>query len=74
VKALVRAKFKVVKKEALEADGGAKIVLQAVCGGSPENEQFFKYTPSGEIVMQTVNPEAAVQFEEGKEGYVDFNF
>lgn len=66
----VRAKFKVTEKAITEA--GDRITLQPVVGGSPENESFFKWTPYGKIEMGTINPEAAKQFEVGKEYYIDF--
>jgi hypothetical protein len=66
----VRAKFKVHSITATEA--GSQIKLQPVVGGSPENEKFFKYTPSGSIDIGTVNPEASSQFKSGQEFYVDF--
>lgn len=42
--------------------------------GDPEHEntKFWKASPSGSITLGTVNPEAWVQFEMGKEYYVDF--
>jgi hypothetical protein len=67
----VRAKFKWTAKEA----GGSypSISLHAVVGGdNPENDSFFKATPSGNIGLGVVNEEAASQFEVGKEYYVDF--
>jgi len=67
----VRCKFKVTHVNAAP-NGEATIALQPVYGGSPENDQFFRYTPSGSISIGTVNAEAAKQFELGKEFYVDF--
>ena len=66
----VRAKFTVTS--ITDLGQGANIHFQVVYTGSPENEDFFQYTPSGSIVLYTVNPEAAKQFETGKEYYVDF--
>lgn len=37
-----------------------------------ENTKFWNASPSGEIKLGTVNPEAWKQFELGKEYYVDF--
>jgi len=68
---MVRAKFRVVEISQISADG-MKLRLTAVTSGSPENEEFFKYTPSGSIDIGTVNAEAAKEFEFGKEFYVDF--
>lgn len=66
----VRAKFKVIEKAITE--NGEKIKLTPVISGSPENESFFKWTPFGQIEIGTVNPEAAKQFEVGKQYYIDF--
>ena len=40
-----------------------------VYGDSPENKEFFKYTPSGSIELGTIREHL---FEAGKEYYVDF--
>ena len=67
----VRAKFKV--SSITESSGGLKTVqLQPVSSGSPENEQFFKYTPSGNISLGVMNEEAAKQFTVDQPFYVDF--
>lgn len=73
---MVRAKFIVnTNKDNGSADEkykGSEINLSAVYSGSPENEEFFKMTPGGNITLVTVNPKAAEQFVVGKEVYVDF--
>lgn len=67
----VRAKFKV--HSIVEYEGGNKEVkLHAVASGSEENKEFFKWTPSAQISLSTLNPAAAQQFAPGKEFYVDF--
>lgn len=48
------------------------VTLYPVNGNSEENASFFKWTPSGKIELGVLNPEAAKQFEPGKEYYVDF--
>lgn len=50
-----------------------KVVMFAVHSGSEENAKFFKYTPSASLDLQTVNPEAIKQFEQGKQYYVDIS-
>ena len=64
---MVRAKVKCYEK----SEGGL-LVLRPVAEGSAENEQFFKWTPSGEIRLGVMNPAALEQFEVGKEYYADF--
>jgi hypothetical protein len=63
---MVRAKFKVISKN----DGN--VTLEVVTSGSKENEDFWKYTPSGLIQMGIDNEDALKHFEVGKEYYVDF--
>ena len=67
----VRAKFRVGAKNATEGNGDT-IYLTAVTGTSEENNDFFKWTPAGQITLSTVNDRAAAEFEVGKEYYVDF--
>jgi hypothetical protein len=64
---MVRAKFKCSGK----TDDG-QVELQPVTSGSAENEQFYKWTPGGQIRLSTVNEAALAEFEVGKEYYVDF--
>ncbi len=66
---MTRAKFYVYSK--METTDGYQIVLQAVTKSSPENETFWKFTPSGKVEM-FIRKEAGDLFEVGKEYYVDF--
>lgn len=66
----VRAKFKCYSKT--QSVYGESIKMFPVTSGSQENEQFFKWTPSGTLEMGIVNPDAAKQFEVGKEYYLNF--
>jgi hypothetical protein len=43
-----------------------------VTSGSPENDEFFKWTPTGHIALSTINPAAAEQFEVGALYFVEF--
>lgn len=70
---MVRAKFKVTGKERIqEGDDGMTIQLHPVYTGSLENQEFYKWTPGGNISMSTVNAKAAEYFVVGREYYVDF--
>lgn len=73
---MVRAKFTCTGKEhnkaTEEQNEGFTISFTPVYTGSKENEEFYKWTPGGNIMLSTVNPKAAEQFEQGKEYYVDF--
>ena len=67
---ITRAKFKV--ESVTQDTNGHSVKLRPVTGGCPENESFYKWTPSGEITMGTINAEAAANFTPGKQFYVDF--
>lgn len=74
----VRAKFKVDSIERIKWSGGQElqtVKLSAVYKGSDpndENSKFWAASPSGQITLGCVNPEAVAQFELGGEMYVDF--
>jgi hypothetical protein len=47
--------------------------FSAVCNdGTPENERFHKYTPSGTLEMTVDNPTALSGFKLGAYYYLDF--
>jgi len=69
---LVRCKF-VCTEKIEQPDGSATIKMGPVTCGSEENEQFFQYTPWGELNFGTVNPAAAARIEQGKEYYIDIS-
>lgn len=66
----IRAKFECLSVNNMK--DGSLITLVPVVSGSPENEQFFKWTPAGKIETSVVSSETAKQFEPGKQYYVDF--
>ena len=77
----VRAKFKVNRIEksiwngTTSADEMSTVVLSPVYANNDpehENSKFWKYTPSGEVKLGTINKEAADYFELGEEYYLDF--
>lgn len=68
---MVRAKFRCQSVEKFE-NGSSNVSLSPVTSGSDENKSFYKWTPGGEIKLQTINLAAAEQFEPGGEYYVDF--
>lgn len=69
----VRAKFFVrSKEEYADPKNCGTVKLVPVTSGSEENKQFYKWTPSGEINLMTVNEAAFAAFELGKQYYVDF--
>lgn len=69
----VRAKFVVETRSPKSSDdSGERVTLRAVTSGSPENESFFRYTPSGTIALEVVSASAYDAFILGNEYYVDF--
>ncbi|MFN0145103.1 MAG: hypothetical protein ACKVT1_01220 [Dehalococcoidia bacterium] len=70
---MIRCKFYVASKILHNrVDGGGTVILQPVIGDSPENKEFFKWTPSGEIKVGTINQAAFDGFVMGAQFYVDF--
>lgn len=67
----VRAKFTVQRVDD-DGDDGGTVHMEPVYSGSPENESFYRWTPSGNIILSTINADALAQFEPGNEFYVDF--
>jgi len=71
--ATTRAKFRCAteKRYSKKADGQRIYEFHAVYDdGTPENERYAKYTPSGRIEITVDNP--AVEFELGRDYYLDF--
>ncbi len=73
---MVRAKFicNVIEPEKYQGDDAFRIVLNATTPyNSPnDSEKYWKYTPSGSIVLNCVNQKAVDQFKVGKAYYIDF--
>lgn len=69
---LVRAKFKVCTITDYGNDQ-KEVKLIPVRADEGEDSIFGKYTPSGDMRMMILNPEAAAYFEVGASYYVDFS-
>jgi len=69
---MVRAKFYCTEVQPQSDQDGYSINLSPVISGSAENKEFYKWTPGGSISLSIVNKAAALQFEVGKNYYVDF--
>lgn len=70
---MVRGKFKVTSVTHHEYSPGVTVKLTAVPNdGTPENERFHRYTPSGSIEMFIDNPPASDELKLGSTFYVDF--
>lgn len=70
---MVRGKWRLDEIHALYWNSTAKrYVFNAVCNdGTPENERYHKFTPSGSMTMIIDNPSAQSKFELGKEYFFD---
>lgn len=66
---MTRAKFKCLSVKTTEYS--KEYEFAPVINGSPENDEFFKTTPSGKLVLNVNN--AGVNFVVGLEYYLDFN-
>ena len=66
----MKCKFKLIEKK--ETEAGITLMFIPANSGSPENEQYFKYTPFGQIQIGTINKDYANTFIPGKEYYVEF--
>jgi hypothetical protein len=49
-----------------------ELKLNAVCGGTPEDNSFSEATPSATLSMQITNKSLHGQFKPGQKFYVDF--
>lgn len=67
-----RCKMKCVKAE--DIGQALAYVFTVVVGNKdmhPENDRFFKFTPSGQLTLSVVNPD--VVFLPGKEYHIDIS-
>lgn len=70
MKMKTRCKFKCNQIE--DYEDGCMVYLGVVVDGSPENEAFFNYTPSGTLSVGLVRKEEAHEFfKVGSEYYLD---
>lgn len=69
----VRAKFRLDERaEVTWNKTGRRFKFTAVCDdGTPENQKFAKYTPSGTFEMFVDNPAVIEQLVLGKQYYLD---
>lgn len=73
----VRAKFKVYAIEASSYGEDGRILKTVkmrpvYADKSPENKEFYKWSPCGELSLGVLNEAASEQFHLGKEYYLDF--
>lgn len=68
---MVRAKFRC--EGSRPANGGFEIIMRPVTDGSPENEEFYKWTPAGQLVLTTVNERVASELVQGQEYFIDIH-
>lgn len=70
---MIRCKFIASKKTEVATTTGNEfqVEMTAVTDGSEENQEFFKYTPSGKIKLGVLEPKQADKFIVGDEYYLD---
>jgi hypothetical protein len=72
----MRAKFKIDKIESFT--NGEQLTMAPVYAdtygpqGENEDNDFARYTPSGQLTMTVTNPNLINQFKEGDKYYIDF--
>jgi hypothetical protein len=64
---------KFICESVMNTAAGASVRLRPVHAGSKENEEFYKYTPGGELKLEVINPEASKQFVPGTEYYISIS-
>lgn len=69
----VRAKFYVSSKTEVSPGGKYQVAMNPVMSGSPENKEFYYYSPGGKIELTTINGAAAEQLVVGREYYIDIS-
>lgn len=70
----IRAKFQLQEVRTHVWGDAQTLVFRPQYDGSiPEDQRFYKATPSGEFIMQVNNPVALEALKLGKYYYVDFN-
>ena len=79
---IIRAKFKCVSTTSRPAEPSLRLTektefvhdvyFDAVTNNSPENAEFWKWTPSGRIIFSSLKGSAGLRFVPGKSYYVDF--
>lgn len=67
----MRAKF-TIYSETRDAYGCITFKARPVGGNTPENQEFFKTTPSGEISVTVKVAETDARLELGSDYFVDF--
>lgn len=71
---MTRCKFRLQSKRVQDGPNPtAELTFWAVTSGSKENEEFFRYTPSGQLTLCVVRPEVAEQLTVGAEYYLDIS-
>ena len=68
-----RCKFRCVdaaQSDPAKPEDGWRYRFEAVTSGNPENESFFRWTPSGQLTLSVVREH---HYEVGKEYYLDIS-
>jgi len=72
VRAKFRCQFENTRKHGPQPEASTRVYefLAVFDDGTPENERYAKYTPTGKLEMAVDN--RAVSFQPGKSYYLDF--
>ena len=65
----IRCKFKCSEVKLTKA--GGEVILEPVTSGSPENEEYFQFTPYGKLTFGLIKTETAQRFLPEQEYYLD---
>lgn len=66
----MRAKFKLDTMD--KHDDYCNVTMHAITEQDGDNEEFWKYTPAGQLQMTITNPAAYDKLELGQTYYLDF--
>lgn len=66
----MRAKFKI--EHITKFEHGEELFMMPVTNGTPEDNTFSKYTPSGSLKIMITNPSLIGQYKPGQKLYMDF--
>lgn len=66
----MRAKFKI--EHITKFEYGEELFMTPVTNGSPEDNTYSKYTPSGSLKIMITNPSLIGQYKPGQKLYMDF--
>lgn len=67
----MKMRAKMICRDVQTSDDQSSVKLEVVTSGSPENSEYFKYTPAGTLQLSVLKPELVKDIKVGDEFYVD---